>query len=158
SAYSNDGRDFGVLLPETTTYGIPIREPSQSPEPKSACTGELSPIELISVAESLATGRLSTRAFHALDAGNTAQPPILGDVPVAAAAEAVTTSAARAIRRRTPAVSVPARTRAIAQMSLRRIAIATACVRFAAPSRSLAFRTWVRTVSVPIPSRTAISS
>ena len=43
-------------------------------------------------------------------------------------------------------------------MSLRRIAIATACVRFAAPSRSLAFRTCVRTVSEPMPSRSAIWS
>src|SRR5262249_43323321 len=44
------------------------------------------------------------------------------------------------------------------QMSLCRIAIATAWVRLTAPRRSDALRTWVRTVSAPIPSRWPISS
>ena len=49
-------RDFGVVLPCTTTYGMPIREPSQRPEPKSACTPLSTPIEAMIVAEFAATG------------------------------------------------------------------------------------------------------
>ena len=60
-----------------------MREPSQSPLPKSACTPE-SPIDAISVAELAATGSLSTRWFHAFVAGNTGQPPIFGGVGVGA--------------------------------------------------------------------------
>ena len=73
---------------------MPIREPSQSPEPKSAWTGESSPIERIIVAESGATGSRSTRWFQTLEAGKTWQPPIVGAVPVAAAATAAAKSAA----------------------------------------------------------------
>src|SRR5690349_24686562 len=82
SAYSNRRRDFGVVFPCTTVYGMPILEPSHSPLPKSACTPE-SPIEAISIAEFAATGSLSTRSFHAFVAGNTVQPPIVGGVGVA---------------------------------------------------------------------------
>jgi len=70
SAYSKRRRDLGVDLPCTTVYGMPMREPSHRPLPKSAWTPE-SPIEAIIVAESAATGSLSTRWFHALVAGNT---------------------------------------------------------------------------------------
>src|SRR5690349_24692075 len=85
SAYSNRRRDFGVVFPCTTVYGMPILEPSHSPLPKSACTPE-SPIEAISVAESAATGSLSTRSFHAFVAGNTWQPASFGGAGVAPAA------------------------------------------------------------------------
>src|SRR5699024_6610825 len=82
SEYANRTRDFGVDLPCTTVYGMPMREPSHRPLPKSACTPE-SPIEEMIVAELVATGSLSTRWFHALVAGNTWQPPIVGGVGVA---------------------------------------------------------------------------
>ena len=71
-----------MVLPCTTVYGMPIREPSHSPLPKSAWTPE-SPIDAMIVAELAATGSLSTRSFHALVAGNTWQPPIFGGVGVA---------------------------------------------------------------------------
>ena len=52
-----------------------MREPSQRPEPKSACTVPPTPIDEITAAESPATGSLSTGAFQTLDAGKTGQPP-----------------------------------------------------------------------------------
>src|SRR5689334_4983111 len=76
---------------------MPIRDPSQRPEPKSACTGDCRPILRMSVAEPFATGSASTRSFHGLDAGKTGQPPIVGEPPVRvpAPADAVTATAAR---------------------------------------------------------------
>ena len=44
SAYSNETRFFAWRLP-TTVIGIPIGAPSQSPDPKSACTLPPAPIE-----------------------------------------------------------------------------------------------------------------
>src|SRR5438105_7663333 len=63
---------------------MPIGCPSQSPEPKSACTGASSPIERIIAAEFGATGSLSTRWFHGFEAGKTGQPAISGEAPGAA--------------------------------------------------------------------------
>src|SRR2546421_968463 len=52
---------------------MPMLAPWYRPEPKSAWTGRSAPIEAISVAEFLATGRRSTRRFHALSRGKTGQ-------------------------------------------------------------------------------------
>src|SRR4051794_15127150 len=73
---------------------MPMRDPSQRPEPKSACTGESRPMLRMSVAELFATGSVSTRSFHGLEAGKTGQPAIVGEAPVPAPAEAVTATAA----------------------------------------------------------------
>src|SRR4051794_9939855 len=100
SAYSKCGRAFGVERPETTTYGIPIRLPSQSPEPKSAWAVASRPIERIIVTESFATGSRSTATFHGLVAGNTWQPPIVGAGVVAAPADAATAPATSTSTRR----------------------------------------------------------
>ena len=51
--------------------GIPIGPPSQSPEPKSACTWSPTPIERTIASESAATGSLSTRLFQRFEAGKT---------------------------------------------------------------------------------------
>ena len=69
-----------------------MREPSQRPEPKSACTPPPTPIDAITVAESAATGSLSTGAFQTLDAGKTGQPPSFGGVAAAEPASATATS------------------------------------------------------------------
>src|SRR5438067_538852 len=58
---------------------MPIFEPSQRPEPKSAWTPVSTPIEAMIVAEFAATGRVSTRWFQTLLAGKTGQPPSVGD-------------------------------------------------------------------------------
>src|SRR4029453_14256746 len=72
SAYSNETRVFFCFLP-TTVIGIPIGEPSQSPEPKSACTLPLAPIERTISSEFAAAGSESTRWFHGFDFGKTGQ-------------------------------------------------------------------------------------
>jgi hypothetical protein len=66
-----DGRP-GLRRPDDGD-GIPIGPPSQRPEPKSAWTSCMAPIELTSVRESLRTGSLSTGLFHKLDAGKIGQ-------------------------------------------------------------------------------------
>ncbi len=75
-----------------------MRDPSQSPEPKSACTGDPSPIDAINAAESGATGSVSTRWFQTLVAGKTGHPPSIGDLgalpPRAAVAKASAAPAA----------------------------------------------------------------
>jgi hypothetical protein len=48
-----------------------MREPSQRPEPKSACRPSPVPIEAMIAAEFFATGRRSTRLFHGLLFGKT---------------------------------------------------------------------------------------
>src|SRR6478736_7027855 len=90
---SNVTLDLGVVLPCTTTYGMPMREPSQRPEPKSACT-EPPPIAAITAAESAATGSLSTFAFQTLAAGKTGQPPSFGGVAAAEPANPATSASA----------------------------------------------------------------
>ena len=55
----------------TTSNGIPIGEPSQRPEPKSACRPVSTPIEAMTAAELRATGSLSTRRFQGLVFGKT---------------------------------------------------------------------------------------
>src|SRR4029077_3499729 len=72
SAYSKETRLFFSFLP-TTVIGIPIGAPSHSPEPKSACTLPLAPIEWTISSEFAATGSVSTRWFHGFDLGNTGQ-------------------------------------------------------------------------------------
>src|SRR5215217_7344415 len=72
SAYSNETRVFCCLRP-TTVIGIPIGAPSQSPEPKSACTLPFAPIERTISSELAATGNASTRWFQAFDFGKTGQ-------------------------------------------------------------------------------------
>ena len=54
-AYSKETRFFACRLP-TTVIGIPIGAPSQSPEPKSACTLPPAPIERTISSEFAATG------------------------------------------------------------------------------------------------------
>ena len=71
-----------------------MREPSQRPEPKSACTVPLTPIDAITAAESAATGSLSTGAFQTLDAGKTGQPPSFGGVAAADPARPATSATA----------------------------------------------------------------
>src|SRR2546425_8482062 len=66
---------------------MPIFEPSQVPEPKSACTPVPSPIEAMIAAELDATGSVVTGWFHGFDAGKTGQPATVGDGAVAPAAE-----------------------------------------------------------------------
>ena len=58
----------------TTVIGIPIGAPSQSPEPKSACTLPFAPIERTISSELPATGSESTRWFQGFDFGKTGQP------------------------------------------------------------------------------------
>ena len=65
-------RERGVVF-ETTSNGMPIGAPSQSPEPKSGWSPVESPIDAISCAEFAATGSVSTRWFHALLAGKIVQ-------------------------------------------------------------------------------------
>src|SRR5262245_47287122 len=72
SAYSKETRLFFCFLP-TTVIGIPIGPPSQSPEPKSACTLPFAPIERTISFEFAATGSVSTRWFQGLDFGKTGQ-------------------------------------------------------------------------------------
>src|SRR4029453_5801163 len=72
SLYSNPTRVRKVLC-VTTSNGIPIGEPSQSPGPKSAWRPVETPIEAMIAAELRATGSLSTRRFHGFDFGKTAQ-------------------------------------------------------------------------------------
>src|SRR5581483_7972226 len=104
SAYPNETRDRDVFF-ETTSKGIPIGPPSHLPEPKSACTGVPSPIDLISCAESADTGSLSTFWFHALFAGKTGQRRAAGsrsaraEEPVSSAVASVAVSAAAVLRR-----------------------------------------------------------
>src|SRR6266480_1804782 len=74
---------------------MPIGCPSQSPEPKSACTGASSPIARIITAEFRATGHLSTRAFHGFDAGKTGQPAIEGGGAVEPPSVTTATSVAK---------------------------------------------------------------
>ena len=69
-AYSKPTRVRGVLR-VTTSNGIPIGEPSQRPEPKSACRPVQTPIEAMIAAELRATGSLSTRRFQGLVLGKT---------------------------------------------------------------------------------------
>src|SRR5437764_4206211 len=109
SAYWKRTLYVGVAF-ETTSNGIPIGPPSHVPEPKSACTGESSPIEAISCAESEATGSVSTRSFHALLAGKTGQCRAAGrrrawaDDPLRSTA---VTTAARARRVTSPSHRPP---------------------------------------------------
>ena len=72
SAYSKETRVLRCFLP-TTVIGIPIGAPSQSPEPKSAWTLPLAPIERTISSEFAATGSASTRWFHGFDFGKTGQ-------------------------------------------------------------------------------------
>src|ERR1044071_5248165 len=73
---------------------MPIFEPSQRPEPKSAWTPTSVPIDAITCAEFAATGSVSTRWFHAFVAGKSGQPPIVGDGAVAPASRATKARAA----------------------------------------------------------------
>src|SRR5581483_3622512 len=104
SAYPNETRDRDVFF-DTTSNGIPIGPPSHLPEPKSACTGEPSPIDLISSAESADTGSLSTFWFHGLFAGKTGQRRAAGsrsacaDEPVSRAIASAIARAAAVARR-----------------------------------------------------------
>src|SRR5579859_3961756 len=108
-AYSKETRDRGVFR-ETTSNGIPIGPPSHLPDPKSAWTGESSPIAAISCAEFAATGSPSTRWFQVLLAGKMGQCGAVGsrraraDEPVRKIAE----SAAVASRRFIPLSSTAA--------------------------------------------------
>ena len=52
---------------------MPIGEPSQRPEPKSAWSPVSVPIEPMIAAEFWATGSLSTRRFHGFVFGKTGQ-------------------------------------------------------------------------------------
>ena len=70
-------------------------EPSQRPEPKSACTLE-SPIEAMIVAESAATGSVLTGVFQTLVVGKTGQPPSCGAGAAPEAAVAATATVATA--------------------------------------------------------------
>ena len=76
-----------------------MREPSQRPEPKSACTCPPTPIDAITAAESAATGSVSTCAFQTLEAGNTGQPPSFGGVAAAEPARPATSAQRRAASR-----------------------------------------------------------
>src|SRR2546430_12819623 len=73
---------------------MPISEPPQSPEPKSACTPTSVPIEAMIWAEFAATGTLSTRWFHGFVAGKSGQPPIVGAGAAAPASRATKAMAA----------------------------------------------------------------
>src|SRR5947208_824539 len=55
--------------------------PYWPPPPKSGCRLRVAPMLAISADELLRTGRLSTVLFHALVAGKTRQPAIIGEVP-----------------------------------------------------------------------------
>src|SRR4051794_15092926 len=52
---------------------MPMGPPSQRPEPKSAWTLVVAPIEATIAAESAATGSASTRWFHGFEAGDTGE-------------------------------------------------------------------------------------
>src|SRR5581483_4295115 len=107
SAYPNETRDRDVFF-ETTSNGIPIGPPSHLPEPKSACTGEPRPIDLIRWAEPADTGSLSTFWFQGLFAGKTGQRRAAGsrracaDEPVSRTVASVAVSAAAVLRRFIP--------------------------------------------------------
>src|SRR5689334_3082573 len=75
---------------------MPILDPSQVPEPKSACTPVSRPIDAMIAFELAATGSVSTGWFHGLLAGNTGQPPSVGDADEAAPAVDTATSVKRA--------------------------------------------------------------
>jgi hypothetical protein len=62
----------------TTLYGIPIGPPFHLPEPKSGWRSTAAPMLATSASEFAATGSESTRTFHGLSAGNSAQPPTRG--------------------------------------------------------------------------------
>src|SRR5262245_48610772 len=66
---------FLIVVPSTTSYGIPISPPAHLPEPKSGWRPVPTPIVAMIASEFGATGSESTRRFQGLSAGNTAQPP-----------------------------------------------------------------------------------
>src|SRR4029077_19878982 len=72
---------------------MPMRDPSQRPLPKSACTPFESPIDAISAAESDATESPSTRWLHTLVAGKAGQLRTFGEVGAAEAASVAVTAA-----------------------------------------------------------------
>src|ERR1044072_7453563 len=94
-------RDRGVFL-VTTSNGMPIGEPSHSPEPKSAWRPVEAPIELTIAAEFAATGSLSTRWFHGFDFGKTGHLGAAGtrSAPADGAPSARATAIASRSRRR----------------------------------------------------------
>ena len=94
-AYRKRTRRLGVLL-GTVFTGMPY----PANEPKSGWTGALSPMAAINVAESEATGRLSTRLFQTFEAGKIGQlgapgsgEPDMRAAPKASAAAPVTAAA-----------------------------------------------------------------
>src|SRR5436190_7945751 len=104
SAYSKETSVLRCLRP-TTVIGIPIGAPSQSPEPKSACTLSLAPIERTISSEFAAAGRESTRWFHGFDFGKTEQRGADGIF--------------RALAVEPPSRSVPRHTKRTARLMLR---------------------------------------
>src|SRR4051812_614502 len=78
---------------------MPIGLPSQSPEPKSACTWSSSPIERTIASERAATGRWSTRWFVGSDAPNSGQPAIAAAVTAAGSTPGSDSASLREIRR-----------------------------------------------------------
>src|SRR5205823_15079365 len=88
-------RERGVLR-ATTSNGIPIGSPCQSPEPKSAWRPVEAPIEAMTAAELDATGSLSTRRFHGFDFGKTGQRGAAGTRSAWAAPPVAATSATTA--------------------------------------------------------------
>src|ERR671935_1623062 len=92
---------------------MPIGEPSQRPEPKSACRPAARPIERISVAEFAATGSLSTRRFQAFERGKTGHRDAVGSRSAAAEPETVATrrpaAATRTARMRVVSALLPLR-------------------------------------------------
>src|SRR5437868_784909 len=95
---------------------MPIGAPWYRPEPKSAWTGRSAPIEAISVAEFLATGRRSTRWFHGLLRGKTGQrgAPRSGRPAVDAASPTRATRNTRAASGLTRLEATPRRPAALA--------------------------------------------
>ena len=98
SAYSNVTVLLRCALP-TTVIGMPIGPPSQRPEPKSACIVFVAPIAATVAPDPAATGRVSTRRFHALSAGKRGHAFAggSGDPQAAVAAIVATTAATRAM-------------------------------------------------------------
>src|ERR1700735_22652 len=62
-------------------YGIPILDPSNSPDPKSGCTGSVAPMKLIIAAEFGSTVAFAIFWFHALSAGKGRNPLRLPPCP-----------------------------------------------------------------------------
>jgi hypothetical protein len=90
--------------------GMPIGPPSQSPDPKSACTGRLAPIERTIVREFDFRGSWPTGLFQTFVAGKSGQvgAPGSGTGAAVAGAGAAMTSAAP---RRTTSLTISFSTR-----------------------------------------------